>query len=212
MFIVLHHSSYWLPDKNLDLSLFHDIGSLLCATFFAISGYGMSFQWDKMSDMSFSQFLENRVWKILKPLVCISAVYVLTLILLGKFNIVRACDELLHGNTDSVLPYSWFVIVLALLYVITYIASHSNYKKTIILSSCTLYIAISMILKWGSWWYDSVLAYPIGLLWIDSLLKKLTIGKFAIVCSVGIVIALANYIKPSILSNIITPPYRGAYC
>lgn len=124
--IVLHHCMFWLPNNFQYSFLLKDIGAWVCSVFFIISGYGLFTQLNKIKKMSFIEFLRTRVFKILLPFLIISIGYITLLIMAHNWDFNTMCYSLLKGNTDYLLPYSWFVFVLSFLYITTYFLLPKN--------------------------------------------------------------------------------------
>lgn len=64
---------------------------------------------------------------------------------------------------DSVGNSNWYIFIIILCYILTYLANIISSRNTwaIILLICTLFMFFLSYVK-EFWWYDTILAYPVG--------------------------------------------------
>lgn len=210
LLIVLHHCSILYNNGNSDLIWFHSIGNWICGMFFFISAYGLHSQEDKIKNTSFLNFTRNRIWNILSPFLIITLGYQILLAITGDYNLVELINTLKKGNTEMLLPYSWFVFSLIYLYILTFLSTlftKSYIKISFMFFMISVYtLIIKYIFHWDSWWYTSIYGYFLGLVCQKN---YLTIHRLNIWRIYAIIALFLTYIYSKInnILTIVTPPY-----
>lgn len=149
------------------------IGQLMVVMFLLYSGYGIVESYKKKGTAYKKGFLRKRV---LKTLVHFDVAVILFLIL--AFCIGREYDAhnivLSFTGWQSVGNSNWFVFDIIILYLVSYfgLVIVERYKKDIecylwiVFVTTVLFLLVLYFIKSGEqWWYDTVLAFPTGMLW-----------------------------------------------
>lgn len=157
LIIILHHVSF-RTDIN-GLVLFSNVGVTVVTIFFFLSGYGLFQSLNDKKDY-LKKFLKNRLSTLLIP-------YLISIILYQSFCIcvedtfpLITISSFLNGNTNSILPASWYVIVISIFYFMFWV--NFNNKRTLEFQYLTFFITggvIIIILKlinFPSYWYISL--------------------------------------------------------
>ena len=158
--IIAHHTEYWQ---------FSTWGGVIVACFFFISGYGLLKSYKQKKEEYLKNFIKKRMAKICIPFIyAILFFHTLNLCVLHK-EYETMIPSLLIGNTYIVLPSSWFVFAIIIVYLVFWcIAKIFTDEKVIILSftiSTFIFCIISkQILHFGNWWQISALATPLGMI------------------------------------------------
>ena len=106
--ILIHH--LWMFDD------FNQVGIYVVAMFFFISGYGLQYK-REVDSISIKTFFHS-IRKLLIPLIIPSICYVLLLILYKEIGMEDLYTEL--AGYKIILPYTWFVVSLIILYCFFY--------------------------------------------------------------------------------------------
>jgi len=146
------------------------IGQLMVAMFFFYSGYGIS-ESSRNKQGYMKSFFKNR---ILKTLVHFDLAIIL-FIIFNAFIGVRYSPErtlLSFVGWSSIGNSNWFVFCTLALYVVTLIAFGvlHKYRRIAIAAVWVLTIALAVLLrvvKEDYWWYNTLLCYPLGMLWSE---------------------------------------------
>lgn len=164
--------------------------------FFFNSGYGLMYNFLNKKDY-LKSFLKKRLLTIVIPYTIANIAYIIMRYIKGNMlSVPYIIKSLLNGDTVLV-PYSWYVIVIFIMYIIFYISFRwLDVKKglglCIILN--LIYIFTMLSIDFVEWWYNTVFAFSFGLLFAyyfekaDMFLKKNAIVKFLV--SAGIFGAL----------------------
>lgn len=129
--------------------------------FFFISGYGIALS----GGITSAKKLLSRLTKVMRPFLFFVIVYQLILAMTIGLDMYKNVACLCRGNTTYLLPNCWFVFVIIFFYVISYVLYRIRSKMV----KCAVLILFSMIiivclvrLQFGSHWYISILALPMG--------------------------------------------------
>lgn len=152
-------------------TFFDDIrwsGPYIVAIFFFISGYGLQYKY-RHNQMDI-KYLKNRTKAILLPIILPIIIYVL-LSCNGWGSFKHLCkNAIFHGNL--ILPYSWFVIVILLLYVSYYfIRRHLKNEINFCIAYCAFLLVITVIFQrigWDSSSFVSNIAFLLGIVYYDN--------------------------------------------
>lgn len=122
--IILHHTGY---------CLFNNWGGVIVAIFFLLSGYGLISSYNRKGDMYLNGFFRRRVIPILIPFIIAIIVWQVYLRIMGDNDYcIRKLSDLLRGDTSIILPTSWFVFAILLVYLDFYfIAKIFKHPKTV---------------------------------------------------------------------------------
>ncbi|MBR2869292.1 MAG: acyltransferase [Clostridia bacterium] len=143
------------------------LGQLMVVMFLFYSGYGVTLGLMKKEGYV-KTLLSRRALKVWIHFDIAVLIYWLLGLALGKNYPVKKLLLSFIG-LDSVGSSIWFIFVTLILYIVTWL-SFRFIKKRIIISTCiaTLLSVVAVILlfvfkKYESWWYDTLLCYPLGM-------------------------------------------------
>ncbi len=178
MVVVLHHVEQRTAGSYRYLFRYFSLaGYLAVAVFFAISGFALSAQYEKNPNY-LRGFLRRRYPSVLLPYALATAVSLgryLVLDLLAGENVMGQMGLRLYQmfrNGTPILLYSWYVEVLAVLYLLFYciyrLAGEKKVLRFVLLSAGTWGIgAVCRYLGYGEHWYNSLLAFLAGILYFE---------------------------------------------
>ena len=147
------------------------IGQLMVALFFFYSGYGIISSYAKKNGYS-KTFLQKRVAKVLVEFDVAVLLYLVLSFILGHYyhwsNYVF-CWIGWKGVGNS----NWFVFVVLLLYLLTFLSfqlselveeNNKSLVLTVVVTILSLLVIVCLrFIAEGSWWYDTILCYPFGM-------------------------------------------------
>ena len=143
---------------------------MVVGVFFLMSGYGLECSYRRKGDAYLDGFLRKRVLKLLLPfLVVIIAWNIEELFLHPSDSLAEAWCLAKTGDTNGILPYSWYVIVAMLFYVVWWL-SHCWLKSETkrFLAMMIFWFAwcvATFLLHWGLWWYFTSHMFLVGILY-----------------------------------------------
>lgn len=182
------------------LNVFDYLGNPIVGIFFFLSGYGML---TRIKQIGIDNYMNGFILKRCVPLF-------VEYIFVWIFNFV--CMFLVSGNFDFlkkiITPYSWFIIMIEVLYIVFYIGYKlfkDNLKRLIIfvtISELALIIALS-VFGVGECWYLSLLCFSGGMIYsVVNLNKKKTLPLIFGFGALAVVATGAEYVlsdKPKII-------------
>ena len=161
----IHLSGAWYDQAYQEI--LHDLGQLMVVAFFFYSGYGVFVSIRKKPGYVKTLPVRRafRVWLHFALAVCL---YFVMQLAIGKHYTVK--DLLLSTIGVKGLGNSaWFVIVIILLYLVTYLA-FTVFRKNLIAGavaatvlSAALFLAVRAWKGVEYWWYDTIPCYPLGM-------------------------------------------------
>lgn len=192
-------------DMSFD-SILNYIGQLMVAIYLFYSGYGI-FESFKVKSDYFYSFPKRRIIKILLHFDIAVFFFLLLSFIVG--------DE--YSTYDYIMCWiaweslgnsNWFIFVILMLYVISYISYHIYKKMCVIIGfsyikkglvyiqtvtflSIVLWIVLYLSHR-GGYWYDTIMVFPIGMAYsfykkeIDSLLSR-SVMSIAIIISLMVI-------------------------
>lgn len=163
VFIVVHHCSFTVNNIICEY-VFGDIGMWICGIFFMQSGYALGVGTDKYIRMNAAVYFRKRVCKIFFDVLVLSLLYQCLQLGMGQYDIIESLCKLSIGNTSGLLPFSWFIWELILLYVIYYISNKFKFRTLALWILTLLLMVIFYSLHFGCEWYMSTLSFPLGVL------------------------------------------------
>ncbi|MBQ9993179.1 MAG: acyltransferase [Clostridia bacterium] len=169
--IVLSHMLQYISTSgadNIARAAIVGIGQLMVTMFFFYSGYGIM-ESCKAKPGYMKGFFKNR---IIKTLVHFDIAIVLFIILnyfIGKEYSLKRTLLAFTGWT-SIGNSNWFVFCTLALYLITLLCFAVFAKKRGVAFALTLVLTLGLIVllrevKHDYWWYNTLLCYPLGMLW-----------------------------------------------
>lgn len=171
--IMVHHASLKLcephvvPEKYVKHGLepFMFVGYLMVAVFFFCSGYGLY-----KSLKQKEEYLKGFFFKRLAPLLTVYALS--TFLFLYVYLNVEVSPSLntifsLFG-LNTINPYGWFVYAIIFCYVVFYNAfkriKSDSKAILVVFVAVILYMLFCNNLLYGDYWYNTILIFPLGLL------------------------------------------------
>lgn len=149
------------------------LGQLMVVMFLVYSGFGIIESYKKKKSAYLTGFLRKRVLKTLVHFDIAVAVFIILALILG--HEYSTGDYLLSWTGwTSVGNSNWFIFDIIVLYLLTYVGLLivERFKFDlkaylwIIFGLSTCFLAVMFKAKSGlAWWYDTILAFPIGMLW-----------------------------------------------
>ena len=172
--VSINSTSHVLNQYNYIYNIVLDfLGQLMVVMFLLYSGYGVVESYKKKGNSYTKGFFKKRV---LKTLVHFDIAVLLFLILafwIGKEYNPRNVILSFTGLT-SIGNSNWFVFDILVLYLLSYIGfvwvkrngqGLKHYLWLVFSFSCGFLITMFILKRGESWWYDTILAYPTGMLW-----------------------------------------------
>lgn len=170
IFVIMHHLSQTLkdyPDSFLSSRLIV-AGRLAVGLFFFISGYGLVKQYKKKGKIYLNTFLKKKVLSVLVPFFLAMIIYFIYRNLIGEMSIFNAFYSSLSGN--PIVSNGWFVIMIIYLYLVFFVSAtiagkNDSFLILLLVLGVFLVIALANYLKYGEWWTNAVLCFPLGVIW-----------------------------------------------
>lgn len=172
IFVLSHHlyQHSGLLHGNIFGVIFAAMGYLSVAVFFFLSGYGLMISYQKNGAAYVRQMPKKRILPFYCLILLLTLFYTIIVCVLLKeyvltpFMIIKS---LTIGGT--VIGNGWYLQVQLLLYILFYviysIERNSKLQISLIATFVIVYCVIAYVLGLGSFWYKSVLAFILGLLW-----------------------------------------------
>lgn len=146
------------------LSLF--LGQLMVTMFLFYSGYGVFVSLKKKGKEYLDNFPKNRILKTYLQFFIVVALFLIVNLFLNKklklFNVFLS-----FLGWDSLGNSNWYIFIIILLYLFTYLSFKifsKSYEKSVI--SVWLFTLLFLIIIKNfrpTYWYDTILCYPLGL-------------------------------------------------
>ena len=161
--VVLHHIVQG-RDIFILKELFRPFGSVAVGCFLFISGYGLYASYIKKQSY-LDGFLNKRFRKLIVPFMFVIFLY--QLVNCGSYK--NIFSGLLVGNSDYILPYSWYIFCailfyFAFYYIFKYFSTEKNKIFSIFIFTLVFYTLLRFILKWPGYWSGSLFLFPIGVI------------------------------------------------
>ncbi|MDN0043140.1 acyltransferase family protein [Mediterraneibacter glycyrrhizinilyticus] len=160
--IVIHHIAQ-RTTGGIIFPAFGYIGFLVVGVFFFYSGYGVMVQYELKGRRYLESFFGRRVWKVVRPYLVANAVYLLLEYILGRrieWNVI-----LQNVVSGKIVPFSWFVISIIVLYCIFWLSCILTRRKgeiALIIVGITVYCFICMKMGLPDQWYVSAYSFVLG--------------------------------------------------
>ncbi|MBJ2174898.1 hypothetical protein JBL43_11665 [Aureibaculum sp. A20] len=114
----------------------------------------------------------------------------------NNFNLIF--KNLITGNTDSLLPFSWYIFTIIFFYYIFYIVFKTKqgallYGIFIILFLSIIYVMVLKYFNYGDWWYLSTFGFTTGFFikYFENLIdKKILNSKYTLLIVVIIILLI----------------------
>lgn len=177
--IIFHHISP-LVKTGEEFSNFSYMGTYIVSIFFFLSAYGLYVQ-NESRENYLDNFLVKRLSKIIVPFFIISLIYMFYRFVNGQLIDLNFIINLFKQGS-TIIYNGWFVDIIILMYIFFYLSFKFFQNKFLSIVFNTIfiicYICLAIKLGYNFWWYNSVLAFAIGLIWaknqnkIDRFLEK----------------------------------------
>ena len=177
--IIFHHISP-LVKTGEEFSNFSYMGTYIVSIFFFLSAYGLYVQ-NESRENYLDNFLVKRLSKIIVPFFIISLIYMFYRFVNGQLIDLNFFINLFKQGS-TIIYNGWFVDIIILMYIFFYLSFKFFQNKFLSIVFNTIfiicYICLAITLGYNFWWYNSVLAFAIGLIWaknqnkIDRFLEK----------------------------------------
>ena len=170
--VVLHHCSQWtcapwLPQNFIrpGLDIFVTAGYPMVGMFFFFSGFGL-YKSSKTKPDFFNNFIISRFVPVLIPTALTFIVYVL---IMKWRHVPFTIDHPLQVNDHSTWhPFIWYIPCMLLTYLLFYIGFgliKKDWAGILIVALGTLgYIAFCIKFQYGTWWFNTMHMFLIGIL------------------------------------------------
>lgn len=198
--IFIHHSHFFDGD-------FYYIGAFVVSLFFFISGYGLESK--RRQGAIYYKHLPKALKKLFVPLIIPIVFYLF--IRLFREPVETIAEDIL--KYQIILPYTWFVVTLIILYIIFYsfAVMASKYESKVFLFLCFVIVAVLCFSLFGkytgvpSWGRNTTTAFLAGIIYKNIENKMLgilgTSTKFYMIIISIVLILVTIYIKGDILSH-----------
>ena len=169
MVVVFHHLAQIMPEEGYCFRLFTDIGPYAVAVFFLLSGFGLSTQFRAKGKAYFDGYFKKLLLKIVLPYFVMNLIYYFFRgIVLGEgLTLASILSDASRGVT--LVTHSWFIIAILLFYTAFYLCfrgcRNSWLANILIYLLVFAYVCACKMLEFGYWWYQSSLAFGVGVTW-----------------------------------------------
>ena len=151
------------------LHIFH-WSSPAVSVFFFLSGYGLYKKLEKKPIQNFS-WISASLIKVGLSLLIFCTVYIVTYYILDKDGCIALLEKAIFKGTIEILPHSWYMYVLLLLYFIFWLCFRvfKNYKAIIVLCICVLLYSLLIYLDGKQHldmglWTKAIWSFPLGVI------------------------------------------------
>lgn len=141
-------------------------GGVGVAVFFFFSGYGLLHNYIEKGRSYLSDFPSKRIIKVIFPFIGAIIIFqIFRMLFVDNSYPGRITD----GEVNSILPFSWYVFVVLVLYVFFYLSFIIRTPLVIGESICCLltlafFLFLRYVLCWDEYWYKSLVGFIIGLI------------------------------------------------
>lgn len=156
LFTFYMHNPAWAAESQF--------GSLSVSIFFFLSGYGLMCSYSLKGKKYLEGFCIHRISKIIIPLLTAYIIYIPILRLINHTGgIIEAIQRLFSSN--PLLPYSWYVTEITLLYLLFYIVMRfvPRYKLPALSLAIVFMLAGMLLAGLPHWWINASPCFIIGL-------------------------------------------------
>lgn len=162
--IVLHHLAF--KTQALNYTWLLNTGPAIVSIFFFISGYGLYYSLIHKKGY-LKNFYSKRLYSLLVPYAFSIILYQIESYFCESYIPLKNAHLFSSGDTNWILPASWYVIVIFVLYYIFKecfnIKTSHKYKIIGISLSCLVLIIILKMIGFPAYWYISIGAFISGI-------------------------------------------------
>ena len=171
--VFLSHMRQYISANSIDTILHNElmgrIGQRMVVYFLVCSGFGVMENIKKKGKLYISAIPHKRVLNVIIKFDIVVCIYILVDIIINRTCSYSISHILLSfTGWESVGNSNWYVFAIIYAYIVTWIAySVTKKHKCGIAIVCLLsmvYIVVLFIANKGTWWYDTILCYPVGML------------------------------------------------
>lgn len=171
IFVFLSHSCQYVDTSLLPyfqpyLFVRDYLGQLIVAPFLFYSGYGIMEQIKSKGSKYINDIPRKRVIKIWLHFALAVLLFLLVDFAIGEYYSLSHIT-LSFFSWESIGNSNWYIFAIICMYVATYLSFKlfSGEKRAIVSIFCLscIYIVVMHFFKDGSWWYDTILCYPAGM-------------------------------------------------
>lgn len=152
-----------------NFGIFTPFGTVVVGVFFLMSGYGLSYSFDKKGDEYLKGFFKRRLSKLIVPYILVIIAWnIEQLFIYPDRNLPETWLLMLHGNPEGFLPHSWFVIAIIVFYLVYYVSFKylQNKRLTVIFLFLAAYFCfMRFVVHWGINWYISSYMFFLGFIY-----------------------------------------------
>ncbi|MBR5118177.1 MAG: acyltransferase family protein [Muribaculaceae bacterium] len=140
------------------------VGSFIVGVFFFISAYGLEYK--RQNGTLSIQGLWKRIMKLIVPLIIPIIIYIIVLAIKGQNALLIVYENL--TTYQFILPFTWFVIILAIFYAFFYLLSaihqisENHFFILLTICVCCFSIANFLIFRDSAYTNFSSLCFPAG--------------------------------------------------
>ncbi len=175
----LRNNLLWM--NNTILGQFFTVsGYLSVAMFFFFSGYGMTFQYENKGKQYIEQFPKRRLLDFYVKYIIVILIYFIFGLVRGNFpKPISILKTFTFGGT--LVANGWYIQAILFSYIFFYLIVRFLPKRFFALAltaSFIIYLTLCLSLGLGGLWWQSYLAYFLGIIWaknkvkIDNFLSK----------------------------------------
>lgn len=177
--VVVHHVALNTPKAPV-INQFLVMGTLAVSFFFFLSGYGLMISYIKKGEKYLSGFLRHRYARLLPPFLIAAIGYEIFKSTQEGHSTLSSFTAIAHGGT--ILPDSWFVLVIIVYYLFFYVVAKLLRSKVGIVVGLwvvsAIYIALIYSFGWDDYWYKTVCTFNLGTTY--ALIENKIKGFFAV--------------------------------
>ena len=206
LIVFLNHAASYLQLSDsfvntLYFSFIGIIGQAMVAMFLFYSGYGVMLSIDKKGAAYVKSIPSKRAGKVLVNFDIAVLLFLIVQTVLGNTFPLKTILFAFIG-WEAVGNSNWYIFDILVLYLLTYCAfliAGKRKKLGIALTAgfTALFIVFLYVFK-DSWWYDTVLCYPLGMLYyaskdrIEALLAKHKVNYYLVLLAVAVLFVMAH--------------------
>lgn len=192
-------------DKSYNMLIGNFVGQSMVSLFLFYSGYGVILSIDKKGRDYIKSIPTKRFLKVLLHFDIAVLLFLVLSVALGK-EITFVKVLLSFVGWDSLGNSNWYIFDILTLYLITYIsfiiARNNKFVGLVINFVLCAVFVIAMHEVKDLWWYDTIMCYPVGMLfyvikpYFDEIIKKnkvyYWVSLIALVGALGVCIMLSS--------------------
>lgn len=170
VFVVICHMRGRILTLNDTLlgALCTAMGYLSVAIFFFVSGYGLMASYQKKGKQYIEHFGRTRILPFYMVILLAVAIYAVYELAIGEyFTISDLIKSITFGNV--IIKNGWYLQAALVLYIFFWVVfkylSQLRMQLSAILFCCIGYILLCIALNMGTYWYESVFCFFLGLIW-----------------------------------------------